>query len=488
MNWAVFTGDQQGIQMGAAEDAIEMVAALPTPVGAQKDVLALPALGHAVILGTAGSGKTTMAILRALHLADRDCAHFGKTLLVTYNRSLLAYLDHLLPPGRYDLEVRNYHHFARGYLDKRGLMTLNCILDPRRKRNLILAALASVRKKRTDVILNRPGEFFISELTWMTNYGYNSREEYLDADRSGRGVALLEAAREAVFDVRDAYLALRKEAGKSYDWDDLASAVVEEMGQDDSTRRYQHVVIDEGQDFSPEMLRSLALAIPPDGSLTFFGDVAQQIYGRDVSFRAAGLKVSKVWPFTKNYRNSPQIASLALAIAAMPYYAEQADMVAPDGFADAGPPPTVVSLEDQKAEDDFVVSQAQALGRLGTVGVLCRRGNDAKRLFKRLKGAQFLHRDMQAWRPEGISIGNAHSAKGYEFQSVILVGLTAGAWPDPMAIAEDGEDEATALDGRLLYVGVSRARQNLIITKTSELTPLMPENKELWIESSQTKS
>jgi len=484
MNCAV-QGTAGETDMGAIEDAIETVAALPTPVGAQKDVLALPARGHAVILGTAGSGKTTMAVLRALHLADKGCAHFGKTLLVTYNRSLLAYLEHMLPSGRYDLEVRNYHHFARGYLNDRGKMTPNCILGPDQKRSLILSALSAVRSKRSDSVLNRPTEFFISELTWIAHHGYGDREHYLGSNRAGRGVPLTPTARDAVFDVRDMYVVLREAAEKTYDWDDLASSVVDEMEVDDSELWYRHVVIDEGQDFSPEMLRSLALAIPASGCLTFFGDVAQQIYGRDVSWRTAGLKVSKVWEFTKNYRNSPEIANLALAIAAMPYYAEQADMVAPDDFADAGPPPTVVALKTQKEEDDFVVSQAKALGRLGTVGVLCRRGGDAKRIFKRLKGAQFLHREMPAWRPDGISIGNVHSAKGYEFQSVILVGLTAKDWPDPMAVAADGEVEATALDGRLLYVGVSRARQNLIITRTSKLTNLMPENKELWIEQSQ---
>jgi len=70
------------------EEAVKTVAALPTPVGAQKDVLALPARGHTVVLGTAGSGKTTMAVLRALHLADRSTKHCGKTLLLTYNKSL----------------------------------------------------------------------------------------------------------------------------------------------------------------------------------------------------------------------------------------------------------------------------------------------------------------------------------------------------------------------------------------------------------------
>lgn len=472
----------RGGEVAAVEEAIETVAALPTPVGAQKDVLALPARGHAVVLGTAGSGKTTMSILRALHLADRTTEHCGKTLLVTYNKSLLAYLEHMLPEGAYDLEVRNYHHFARGYLNARGTMSYNCIADSEPRRRLIGKAVREVRAARGAGFPDRPEEFFVSELAWIARNGYLDRESYLGADRVGRGVALRAAGREVVFDVQEAYVRLRDEAGKRYDWEDLASAVRRQLEEDSDERLYCHVVIDEGQDFSPEMIRSLASAIPDDGSLTFFGDVAQQIYGHAVSWRTAGLEISKEWEFTKNYRNSPEIADLALAIAEMPYYADQADMVVPDEFADSGPPPTLVSFDDVAAEDDFVVEQALELGRIGTVGVLCRRDVDAQRIGRRLPGAQRLYTEMPPWRPEGISYGNVHAAKGYEFQSVILVGLNKEDWPDPAAVEAEGEEDATALDGRLLYVAVSRARQNLIVTRTGELSSLMPANDGLWQE------
>lgn len=467
--------------MQAVEDAIETVPALPTPVGTQKDVLALLPRGHAVVLGTAGSGKTTMAVLRALHLADRSCDHHGRTLLVTYNKSLLAYLEHMLPDGAYDLEVRNFHRFARGYLNHHGEMDLNSIASGRLVERLIGKAVAEVR--RGGRVLSRRGEeFFSAEIAWIAQNGFEDRASYLEADRAGRGEALAPAAREAVYDVREAYLRRREGAGKRYDWDDLASATKESLEEDAEPRRYRHVVIDEGQDFSPEMLRTMALAIPEEGSLTFFGDVAQQIYGRAVSWRTAGLRVSKVWEFTQNYRNSPQIAALALAIANMPYYEDQADMVAPDEFADAGPPPTLVPFGSTEEQDRFVIEQARELGRLGTVGVLCRRDADAMRIGKELKGAQRLYGAMPPWQPSGISFGNVHAAKGYEFQSVILVGLNANAWPDPMAVAARGEEEATALEGRLLYVAVSRARQNLIVTRTDDTSSLMPANDDLWQE------
>src|ERR1700722_15232433 len=96
-----------------SERYAEIRRTLPTPQGAQRDVVALQPSGHNVILGTAGSGKTTMAMLRALALADPRTEHGGRTLLVTFNKALLAFLRHVIPNGMIEMDVRNYHTFAR---------------------------------------------------------------------------------------------------------------------------------------------------------------------------------------------------------------------------------------------------------------------------------------------------------------------------------------------------------------------------------------
>ncbi len=317
----------------------------------------------------------------------------------------------------------------------------------------------------------------------MARNGTLERSSYLEADRVGRGEALGERARLAVFAVQEEYVSLRAAAGYDYDWDDLAAAACVELRVDTGPRLYRHVVIDEGQDFSPEMLRSLALAIPRDGSLTFFGDVAQQIYGRGLSWRSAGLNVRQVIPFTKNYRNSPQIARLGLAIAAMPYFRDEPDMVAPDGFADEGPPPTLRRFEDRSDELAFVCEQAVALGRLGPTAVLFRRGEDAERFVALCPGAKRLHARTLIWSPTpSVWAGTVHSAKGFEFQSVILPGLTADSWPEPEAVNAEGEDAAVASDGRVLYVAVTRARQNLLMTTSGALTEMLPREDGLWLE------
>jgi AAA domain/UvrD-like helicase C-terminal domain len=460
---------------------------LPVPIGRQRQVVALRPQGHFVVLGTAGSGKTTMAVHRAAHLSNPATDEFGRTLLLTFNKALLAYFDHLGASQLPNVDVRNYHRFARGYLNSVGRMgPFGCIVNDEWERaSMVREAVLQVRRKQGIAgALGRDDDFFITELRYMAQHGFLERGVYLAADRVGRGLGLDPNARERVFDVQDAYRALRGERKYWYDWEDIASAVHAELLVDDRPRQYRHIVVDEGQDFSPEMLRSLALAIPPDGSLTFFGDVAQQIYGRGISWRSAGLNIATPWQFEHNYRNTPEIARLGLAIAAMPYFRDQPDMVAPTGFRASGPPPTLVRPRDQAAETAFVIQQARAASATGSVGVLVTRHEEEPRFQRAFADGQRIAGDLAQWAGgPGISYGTVHAAKGFEFDTVILVGLTSDRWPEPQAVAADGLEEATAVGGRLLYVGVTRARQNLIMTATGELTELLPTDNGLWTET-----
>lgn len=86
---------------------------LPNPIGRQREVLYLPAAGHVVVLGTAGSGKTIIAILRAAYLAKMDPDKM--TLLVTFNKTLVTYLKALGETELRNVDIRTYHEFARGY-------------------------------------------------------------------------------------------------------------------------------------------------------------------------------------------------------------------------------------------------------------------------------------------------------------------------------------------------------------------------------------
>ncbi|MEZ4224703.1 MAG: 3'-5' exonuclease [Polyangiaceae bacterium] len=450
-----------------------MTSKLPTPIGRQREVLALPPSGHIVVLGTAGSGKTTLAIHRAAFLADADTDHGGRTLLVTFNKCLVAYLQSL-GAGLGQVDVRNYHHFARGYLNRRGKMSWNAIADGDTAEAYAQAAVDAVKATgETDVIWDRPIGFIAEEFRWLSQNWITSVDDYVEAENGGRlGSRVPRGSRPVVFSAYQHHRELRVAAGKPYDWDDLAHTVVSEFASDGSQRLYKHVIIDEGQDFSPVMLQSLSAAIPADGSLTFFGDMAQQIYGHKISWRSAGLNVASVWKFEENYRNSKQIAQLALAIARSPFYRGVADLIEPKSARADGPLPALVGFSSEETEMRFVEGLAQQYAKKGTVAVLFRDRDLEKRL--RIPATR-LHRELGTWPSgPGVFYGTYHAAKGLEFDAVIVPFSSAARLPHPPDVEAFGADDAAASNAKLLYVAVTRAKSDLVLTHTGAPSALVP--------------
>ena len=459
------------------------VPSLPRPIGRQREVLYLPAQGHVVVLGTAGSGKTTLAILRSSYLSDQSTAHGGRTLLVTFNRCLVTYMRHMgITGSQHPVDVRNYHHFARGYLASRGRLPWSSICSPDERSEFVSLALADARDAGVQsTMLQRSQRFIDEEFEWIQQHGMVREQDYVEAERTGRSATrVARADRPAMFDLYQRYLARRRRANKLYDWTDLAGAVRRELQSDADHRRYRHVVIDEGQDFSPEMLRSLASTVPADGSLTFFGDMAQQIYGHRISWRSAGLSARKTWPFEENYRNTRQISRLAIALAKMPHFPDDPDLVEPISPAADGPPPALKAFGSESEEIRFVLDRAKLLAETGTTAILFRTRLQ-ERCAQSLAGATRLHRELHRWPAgPGLFYGTYHSAKGLEFDSVFLPFLSDDYWPDRSEAGEIGEQEATIRDARLLYVGITRAKSSLILTVTGRLTRLLPTSEELY--------
>ncbi|MDF5723341.1 MAG: hypothetical protein PUP91_23290 [Rhizonema sp. PD37] len=124
---------------------------LPKPIGRQKEVLCLPAQGHFAVLGTAGSGKTTLAILRAAYLADSRTDHYGKTLLVTFNKALVTYLKHIQDRQLLgNVVIENYHTFARGYLAARNKLSDNEILNDSDRREVLVKQAIKLISQRNE--------------------------------------------------------------------------------------------------------------------------------------------------------------------------------------------------------------------------------------------------------------------------------------------------------------------------------------------------
>lgn len=468
---------------------------LPTPEGKQREVLCLPEQGHYIVLGTAGSGKTTLAIHRAAYLAKRTRTT-QKILLVTFNKSLVTYLNAIGEDSLDKVHVRNYHWFARGYLGHNGMLGYNDIVPSmtyekeNKKLTYITEALAEIiEEEGNNATLSRAPEVFYEEIGWMQKMGITTLDEYVDAERIGRsGTRIIRDKRKYFFAVYERYHTIREKYGYRYDWDDLAHTVKDQLSDDEDERMYKHIIIDEGQDLSPVMLQSLALAIPEDGSITFFGDVAQQIYGGRISWRNAGLSVAPkdIWRFDQNYRNSKEIADLAIAISKQPFFKQSSDLVTPKQPVASGPKPVLVEFPDEGKELDWVIKSAVVLADKQSVAILVRSRAAVKRIKRRLelqrKSYQELDRDLNSWDSSpGISVGTYHSAKGLEFDAVMIPHCSKDYIPDKDKItALEDREEALSEDAKLIYVAVTRARRGLVLSYSGEITEVIPESDTLY--------
>ena len=456
-----------------------------TPSGKQKEVMALPADGHTIVLGTAGSGKTTIALLRALHLANMPGN--ARVLLVTFNGALVKYMRGIIMSSPSNLTIENYHKFARGYLNNRGNMPpRNGILQPNQKAYYIEQALSAIREQYpTESTLQRSKEFFIDEITFIQCFGFGDFDTYHDAERIGRSTANIKREnRRWVFEVYEKYKELRTEAGRKYDWDDLAYNVYSELLNDSTKRMYTHIIVDEGQDFSPMMIKSLVNTVGKDGSFTFLGDVAQQIYGSRLSWRDSGINVDKVWRFDVNYRNPATITAFASDITKNIYWHHSEDMITATNQIAEGPKPILVEFKDKVNEMNWVVRRAIATGKISSTVIVCRNRADIDVFMKALKKEGYSATKIDKNTPgyghvKTVYLTTFHSAKGLEFDNVFVPFLSQDKLPDPETVeASVSEDEAYANEIKLLYVAVTRSKYGLFMSYHGELTALFPSDSD----------
>lgn len=458
-----------------------------TPIGKQEEVMALPAKGHIVVLGTAGSGKTTIALLRAHHLANLPDG--GRVLLVTFNGALVEYMRGICNSRSTKLVVENYHKFARGYLDNRGKMPRwNGILGPEKKAYYIEQAVESLKAQYpTESTFRRSKKFFIDEITFIEKFGFDSLAAYSSAERIGRATAYLSRKnREWIYIAYEKYIELRETAGGKYDWDDLAFYVYSELQDDDRKRRYTHIIVDEGQDFSPMMIKSLVDAVADGGSFTFFGDVAQQIYGSRLSWRDSGINTDKVWRFDVNYRNPATITAFAKDITQSEYWQQDGDMVEATVQIAKGPKPVLVKFSSKQREMVWVVERAISTGRTSSTVIVCRNRADIDSFMKLLtnKGCEAteINKDTPGYaHMKKVYLTTYHAAKGLEFDNVFIPYLTDDKLPDPDTVASAvSEQDAYADEIKLLYVAATRSKYGLYMTYSGKLSPLFPDNSDSY--------
>ena len=244
--------------------------------------------------------------------------------------------------------------------------------------------------------------------------------------------------------------------------------------------QYGAVLIDEGHDFEADWLKVVTQMLDPaSNSLLLLYDDAQSLYGKrrelDFSFKSVGIQArGRTTILRVNYRNTNEIFSGACDFAdelLAPVTAEEDGIprVQPQMAGRHGPVPQLAHLASPKHETDYIARQLTALHALGTpwrhMAVLYRAAFMGEKIASLLTLRQIpceWLKDSKTKRfdplHDSVKVMTLHSSKGLEFPVVVIAGL--GQLPY--------KQDDIAAEARLLYVGMTRAMERLIMTTSAD--------------------
>ncbi|PRB84497.1 3'-5' exonuclease [Pseudomonas sp. MYb185] len=264
-------------------------------------------------------------------------------------------------------------------------------------------------------------------------------------------------------------------------WEREVDTVIQAVDQGHIPRaQYSAVMIDEGHDFEQDWLTLIVQMIDPDtNSLLLLYDDAQSIYKkRSLKFplSSAGIQARGRTTILKlNYRNTREILSYAYDFARDFLQAQDADedhipLIAPEVAGASGPAPHFRQFENFNDEAHYIarcIRKWHQNGQpLNNIAVIYGHHWQAETLLRALDSVNVPH----AWlkdnaskkaydaNAERVVLLTRQSSKGLEFDTVVLAGL--GGLKD--------DEESLESEVRLLYVGMTRARQQLLLTGSGE--------------------
>jgi len=309
-------------------------------------------------------------------------------------------------------------------------------------------------------------EFFADEIEYLLGrFHPGTLDSYLTAERTGRGIAprVDRQMRERLLrKVIPQYEAAKTALGV-HDWNDLALRAA-----DARPDPYDIVIVDEAQDFSANQIRAVLHHLAPKHSTTFVLDAVQRIYPRFFNWSEVGISVRPEMTHTlrRNYRNTAEIAAFARPLVeGLPL---EDDGTLPDfkSSISHGAKPTVVAGK-YNTQLSFMLDHLSVTANLSreSVAILKPRGgawfNEARRALtaRGLPYCELTRRNEWPSGDEVVALSTIHSAKGLEFDHVLLPGLSQKVTPHG---PEKGDADLDRLR-RMLAMAAGRARKSVMV-------------------------
>lgn len=480
--WTLPQGGKKATsQQKAEEDSpdSEPVESTITFTPEQESVINLDPQDHLLVRGQAGSGKTTVLAARAGRILSSMSS--GSLLFLTYNSALSAYVKKAFRKAglKNNLDVMTYHDWAKRTAKSLGFELQQWVDDKNRSeqlKKLIATSKKELGDHRLFHLENNPAllNWWGEEIAWLFGQHVTRLDEYLKVERVGRGtnIRLSQEDRRLVWHVFEAYQEWLEETG-SEDYDNPAGLVLRAMmtGSDDfpDKLRYDHVLVDEVQDFDKSWL--MVIAKVPRVSLSMAGDLAQKIYRRSFTWTSVGIQVQggRSRKLSSSHRTTRQIMDVAEYLLADNDVTQSQDYTPPVKPTKTGDKVHVINETDARtaytAGYDWVAKNFKRL-RTTTVAVAlpfnrqlipAQKALEKKGVtVKKAKGASL------GGLGGGVVVTTYHQLKGLEFDHVVIMGLHDAQYPGRLLenIAEEDQADEENLLRRVLYVAMTRAKQS----------------------------
>jgi superfamily I DNA/RNA helicase len=447
------------------------------PTAEQLAILAHRKPGTLLLRGAAGSGKTTTALLRLrqqtrmwLDRREREGIERPvRVLVLTYNRTLEGYIaalarQQVADDDALELTVSTFSKWAlwmvrdeHGYLD---------VLDsPGYKR--VLSALIGRVGLDTDWAVNEVDYL-------MGRYRTQDLERYMTDERTGRGIAprVEQPLRRRILDEIVYRFQQLKASKRLWDWNDIAIEGAD-VARD---KVYDVVIIDEAQDFSANQMRAVIAHLADPHSLTIVMDAAQRIYPRSFTWKEAGIQVADTKKLTENHRNTKEIAAFARSLLEGVPLGDDGTLPDLNAAKDTGTKPVMLegTFSDQtKWVLDYITNEVPDGESVAFLQVRGGQWFSYVRSSLNASGIEYCELTREKDWPQGpeeVALVTFHSAKGLEFDHVIMLGLNQQVTPHGPETGDGALDDLR----KLVAMGIGRARKSVVLGyKASDASTLI---------------
>jgi mRNA-degrading endonuclease RelE of RelBE toxin-antitoxin system len=431
--------------------------------------------GPARVSGSAGTGKTIVALHRAVYVAKQNPN--SRVLLATYSEPLANALATRLR-RLISNEPRLGDRIDVAAIPAVAARLYRSLIGPLKlaPRATVVQLMKESVVKATDTKFTLA--FLLSEWDQVVDASQLDRwESYRDVGRLGRKTRLNEDRRKELWEIFDF---VRKGLGKA--------GLVTEAGMfakltvavsKAKNPPYDFAVVDEAQDVSVSQLKFFAsLGGSRPNALFFAGDLGQRIFQQPFSWKALGVDVrGRSRTLRVNYRTSHQIRAQADKL----LEAEISDV---DGNLEArrdaisvfnGVPPSIQTFGDTdsevKAVGDWLAARVAEGVAAHEIGVFVRTAEEVDRAQAAVAAAGLPIKILDE-RVDAVggfaALGTMHLAKGLEFRAVVVMACDDEVIPLQARIDTVGENsdlkEVYDTERQLLYVACTRARDFLLVT------------------------